>query len=182
MARRKRATATHQPTTNVVESLTGGSSGTPPMPAPTYDSQYWNELASGQSAYDTTLAGINLGRGRIAFDTGFGPDGQVDLSNPYNQALMLQRSYEQAQKGINTSMAAQGQLYSGARRTKQREAAFQFERNRSNLATSAQRGYENLSLDQTGAGNDLTNSQYAAAANQAGRWQDQKRDWFALYG
>lgn len=161
---------------------TGASGTVPQMPAPTYDSQYWNELASGQADYDTGMAGIGLQRGRVAFDTGYGADGRVDLSNPYSQGMLLQRNADQAGLGIKNSMAARGQLYSGAHQGAQDENNFQYERNRSALATGAQRAYEDLALDEQGLGNSLANSRYGAGAGQADRWTQQQRDWFELYG
>lgn len=152
-----------------------------PPPA-TYDSGYYNDIALGQQQHDVGQAGINLQRGRIGFDTGFGADGQVDISNPYNQAMMLQRSYQQDQRGITNSMAAQGQLYSGARQRGLDESSFQYERNRSDLQTGAQRGYEDLSLQDKQLDTDQLGNQYAAANNQSQRWRDQEQDWYALYG
>lgn len=38
----------------------------------------------------------------------------VDPNNPYSKAAQLQRSYDNAKRGTTNSMAAQGQLYSGA--------------------------------------------------------------------
>ena len=150
----------------------------PQMPAPTYDSSFWNEVAGNEAYYQTGMAGIGLSRSRLGFDTGFGANGQVDLSNPYSQAMMLQRSWEQGQRGTQNSMAAAGQLYSGARKNAITEGNFQYERNRSNLQTSAQRGYEDLTLAERGLADDRLSGNYAAHAGQAERWRDQERDWY----
>jgi hypothetical protein len=152
------------------------------MPEPVYDSLYNNELAGAQADWETTMAGIGLSRSRLGYDSGFGANGQADLSNSYSQALMLQRSWEQAGRGINNSMAARGQLYSGARQRGQNEANFQYERSRHDLQTSTARGYQDLSLAEQQAGNDRTRARYDASAGQAGRWQDMQRDWFERYG
>ncbi len=152
------------------------------MPTAGYDSTYNNDIALGQASYDTGMAGIGLQRGRLGFDTGFGADGQLDVSNPYSQAMMLQRHAEQAQAGNTNSMASRGQLYSGARQRGADEASFQYERSRSGLQTSAQRGYQDLTLQEQGLGNELAGSSYAAGANQANRWTQQQQDWHSLYG
>lgn len=154
----------------------------PPMPAATYDSVYNNDLAVGQAAYETTLAGINLGRSRLGYDTGFDPNGQVNLSNPYNQAMLLQRTWEQSNRGITNSMASRGQLYSGARQRGINESNFQYERSRNDLQTRAQRGYEDLTLAERQAGNERDLARYDAEAGQAERWRQQQKDWYELYG
>lgn len=178
-----KGTSTMSPAPAPSSPITGPAApAPPPMPAATYDSIYNNDLASAQAGYDTSLAGINLQRGRVAFDTGFGANGQVDLSNPYNQALMLQRSYEQGQRGTTNSMAAAGQLYSGANQRAHDEGTFQYERSRNTLQTGAQRAYEDMTLAERQAANDLNAGKYNAEAGQADRWTQQQKDWFELYG
>jgi hypothetical protein len=54
-------------------------------------------------------------------DTGF----NVDPNNPFSRAALLQKRYMEAKQGTTNSMAAQGQLYSGALQTAQDENAFQ---------------------------------------------------------
>ena len=154
----------------------------PPMPGATYDSEYQNDLAAAEAAYESSMARIGLGESRLSFDTGFGKDGQVDLSNPYSQGMMLQRYKEQAARGINNSMASRGQLYSGARQRAQDENSFQYERNRSNLQTASQRGFQDFGLAGQDAANARSNAGYGAAADQAERWRNARNDWYALYG
>jgi hypothetical protein len=48
------------------------------------------------------------------YDLGYNPDGTSNAANPYSQAQLLQDSYHRQQLGTTNSMAAQGQLYSGA--------------------------------------------------------------------
>lgn len=43
--------------------------------------------------------------------TGF----QLDVSNPFSKASLLQKSFESAQRGTNAGFAARGHLYSGGR-------------------------------------------------------------------
>jgi hypothetical protein len=152
------------------------------LPSPTFDSSYWNEVASAQTGYGIDQARIGLDRDRLGYDTGFGANGLVDVRNPYNQALMLQRGWEQSQSGINNSMAAQGQLYSGARRRSLSEDTFNYNRNRTNLQTSAQRGYQDLTLEEQSALARRNAALYGAKAGQTQRWEDDEDDYYARYG
>lgn len=54
-------------------------------------------------------------------DSGF----TLDPNNPFSRAALLQKTYEQNQRGTTNSMAAQGQLYSGALQDAQNENTFQ---------------------------------------------------------
>lgn len=179
--RRRRAKVTHNSSPAPTEGLTDKNTGKPAMPGPVYDSTYTNDISLGQYRYDTTNAGLDLAEGRIGFDTGFGPNGQADLSSPYNQAMMLQRAHDQASTGITNSYAASGQLYSGARQSTANEENFQYERSLSNLKTAASRGYEDIGLARRSAGDDRTEAFFNAGANQAGRWAGQQRDWYSTY-
>ena len=163
------------------DTLRDGRSGQPAMPGPVYDSIYTGETALGRANYETDLAGINLSRGRIGYDTGFDANGNPDLSNPYNQAMMLQRAHDQAARGVTNSFAAQGQLYSRARQRNADENDFQYERSRNQLQTGAQRAYQDLSLQEQGAGNALAENQFNAGVGQADRWANQQRDWYSRY-
>lgn len=62
-------------------------------------------IARGESAYQT---------GNLGFDLGYNPDGTVNTANPYSRAALLQLGYENQQRGTTNSLAAAGQLYSGA--------------------------------------------------------------------
>jgi hypothetical protein len=152
------------------------------MPAPTYDSIYNNDIAANRAGYDTVMAGIGLDRSRLTFDTGFNQAGSIDLSNPYNQAMMLQRHWEQGQRATTNAMGAQGLYYSRARQRSLDEGSFQYERNRSNLQTSAQRAHEDLTLEERRARDALTAGEYGAKADQAERWRTSERDWYERYG
>lgn len=76
----------------------------------------------GYEAYKLT-AGRNVTLGNneatwqtqnLGYDSGFNADGTLNTSNPYSQAQLLQDNYKRSQLGTTNSMAAQGQLYSGA--------------------------------------------------------------------
>ncbi len=93
-----------------------------------------------------TVGGITQNQDRAANDFGFkvrfkptvgangerqvddGPDAiTVDPSNPFSRAALLQRSYDNAKRGTTNSMAAAGQLYSGALQNAQNENARGFQ-------------------------------------------------------
>lgn len=167
---------------NALQPPAAGPAAPPPMPGAEHDSEYNNDLAAAQAAWEQATARIGLGESRLAWDTGYGADGKVDLSNPYSQAMMLQRYKLQNARGIQSSMASRGQLYSGARSRAQDENNFQYERGSSDLQTAAQRGYQDFGLARQDAASARTDAGYAADANQAERWRNAQRDWYALYG
>ena len=51
---------------------------------------------------------------QTGYDLGYDQNGQFNAANPYSQAQLLQDNYKRSQLGTTNSMAAQGQLYSGA--------------------------------------------------------------------
>lgn len=88
------------------------------------------------SARDNIFADLTKSAGNAQADYGYTgqdtngdgiPDAgfNVDPSNPFSRAALLQKRYTEAQRGTTNSMAAQGQLYSGALQTAQDENAFQ---------------------------------------------------------
>jgi hypothetical protein len=94
-----------------------GTPGTPtysPTPQPVDPAL---ESARQGAQWNVSLADSNAGfqRGETAWGTGYNADGSLNASNPYSQAMLLQDEYKRGQAGTNNSMAAQGQLYSGAR-------------------------------------------------------------------
>lgn len=86
-----------------------------PAPDPLYTTQKQNN----QSAYQTAMAKIAAQRSSTAKD--FGYDAQtgaaadnVDVTNPFSRAAMLNRSYAQNQAAASNSYANRGLLTSGA--------------------------------------------------------------------
>jgi hypothetical protein len=85
-------------------------------------------------AYDQTLAGLGLkrdttiqaldqqrlgGLSDYGYSATFDPSGNAtsvafDPNNPYSQAALLRKRYQQAQTGNTNSYAARGQLYAGS--------------------------------------------------------------------
>lgn len=72
-------------------------------------------LSNAEAAYQTGQASTSYG---YKLDPATGKY-VVDASNPYSEAMRLQDTYKSNQLGTNNSMAAAGQLYSGARLNQQ---------------------------------------------------------------
>jgi hypothetical protein len=65
--------------------------------------------------------------GQINADYGFTPQGTIDPNNPYSRAALLQRSYQDSQRGTTNSYAAAGQYSSGAYKRMQDRNAENFD-------------------------------------------------------
>jgi hypothetical protein len=97
-------------------------------PDPNFDAT----IASSQAGHDINAADLARQRQQAFLDYGYTQDASGNLAfdptNPYSQAAMLKRSYDQAQTGNTNSYAARGQLYSGALQNAQNESGFQYQR------------------------------------------------------
>lgn len=124
----------------------------------------WDSIAQAQvdragQDYQYTGAGIDSGETSSGIDFGVKftrrgvdvnndgtPDYQeidpssltLDYSNPYSRASLLKKAYDQRSTGEGNSLAARGQLYSGAYQNAQNAAASDF--NQSNSALLSQFG------------------------------------------
>lgn len=100
-----------------------GPTGLPIDPA--YDAT----IAALGSKRDQLLAGYGADRTSNLLDYGYteGADHSLsfDPNNPFSRAALLKRRYDQSRKGANTSMAARGQLYSGALQRQRDDLNFQ---------------------------------------------------------
>jgi hypothetical protein len=87
------------------------------------DAAYDQQLATLGRSRDTTLAGLATQRQGNLLSYGYTQDQSgglaFDPTNPYSQAAILKRNYEQSRRGTGVGLAAQGQLYSGAYQTAQ---------------------------------------------------------------
>lgn len=97
----------------------------PPKPAagPPIDPVYDAQVGAAQRTRNDTVAGLANARSRglanygytASFDQAGTPTNLTfDPSNPFSQAALLKRSYDQQRSGNVNGYAAQGQLYSGA--------------------------------------------------------------------
>lgn len=116
-ARTKAPVASTNPPSHVPLPAPPATGGLPPDPA--YDQQ----LAGLGRTRDDTLDALRTQRHNTLLDYGYtsseDSSGNVtgvafDPSNPYSQAALMLRNYRQRQAGTTNSMAARGQLYSGA--------------------------------------------------------------------
>jgi len=104
------------------------------------DSIYDRQTAGVRRSYADTMA--YLQKQRSSAQQSFGFD---DASNPYSQAKLLERAYQQRSRGTSTSFAASGGLYSGALQRAQGENRFSYDQS----VDSARRQYQEL-LDSLG--------------------------------
>ena len=118
------------------------------------------ESLKGYLAGNLTSLGQNLG---ISYDpnpTGDNPFGfsnariadDVDVSNPFSQAALMKRTWLQNQKGNTNSMAARGQLRSGALQNAQNRTGFEFEQGKDSLIKNFNGGVGGLLGQWTQAG------------------------------
>lgn len=82
------------------------------------DASYDQSIGALTRQRDTSLAGLATQRQGGLLNYGYTQDAggnlAFDPTNPYSQAAILKRNYEQSRAGTGISLAAQGQLYSGA--------------------------------------------------------------------
>lgn len=91
----------------------GTDQAPPPTPQP-FDPQA--ELARITAGRNVALGNAESAyqQGNLTFDYGYNADGSQNTANPYSRAAMLRQAYDASRLGTTNSLAAQGQLYSGA--------------------------------------------------------------------
>jgi hypothetical protein len=82
-----------------------------PPRSPYKDEQYFRTISGEDRNRQSTLNNLIAQEGQAKIGYGFDTD---IATNPYSRAALLQKNYDTAQKGTMNSMAAGGQLYSGA--------------------------------------------------------------------
>jgi hypothetical protein len=87
-------------------------------------------------------------RDRTAWGLGYNADLSLNTSNPYSQAMLLQDNYKRSITGTNNSMAAAGQLYSGARLNAQARNDRLYAQGSSGLRDQAQNAYHGIGYGQ----------------------------------
>jgi hypothetical protein len=138
-----------------------------PAAAPPFDPAYESGTAAAQAQYGNTLAGIQYQEGRARQQYGFD-----DPSNPFNLAAMLQRNYQQGQRGTSTSMAARGQLYSGALQRNLDEGTFGYNRSYDALRRQYDDLMQGYQFQRTQADVDREAAVAGYQADRTGRWQE----------
>jgi hypothetical protein len=123
----------------------GGTPDAAPGPAPQpYDPAY-------EAYVNSANRNVSLGNNEatwqtqnLGYDSGFNADGTLNAANPYSQAQLLVDNYKRDQLGTNNSMAAQGQLYSGARLNAQATNDRQYAQGYAGLQRQASKGYHGI--------------------------------------
>lgn len=108
------------------------------------DPIYQSDVGLAGYGYQNNLAGINYDRTDLAQTTGFNAEGGLDPTNPFSIAANITRRYQQQQAGTTNSMAAAGQLYSGALNRARGEDYYQYQRSYDSARRSASRGFQDL--------------------------------------
>lgn len=116
----------------------------------------WDE-ATRKPILNDTGAAHNL-RTQYGFDL----SGNYDPSNPFSQATLLRQAYQNRLKYNTNSMAAQGQLYSGALQARQGQAHDTFNRGEHDLRTAYNNALQNLFNQAYAAIGDYTNTENQA--------------------
>lgn len=98
-------------------------------------------LSNSEGAYQT---------GNLNFDYGYNSDGTVNTANPYSRAALYQLDYENNQRGTTNSMAARGQLYSGALINQQGINSSNYARNEAGNRLAYQRGLHAIQAGRLG--------------------------------
>jgi hypothetical protein len=123
----------------------------PPVGAPPPD---WQQIAAESAAtrgVQYADAQATYDRGRISRDFGYGANGQIDPSNPYSKAALLQKNFQEHTLGNTTSYAGQGQLYSGALQNAQNATTSGYLADSNSLHNQYSDALNQTSLNQLGA-------------------------------
>lgn len=105
---------------------------------PDNDPQVQAAKAAAAKAKDATLA--SLADRSKGLDVSFGLGENADPNNPWSKLALLQKSFQQAQRGNQTSMAARGQLSSGAYQRAQRRASDAYGQGHNDLQSAYRSG------------------------------------------
>lgn len=111
--------------------------------------------------YKNTLAAIDAQQPIIQRRYGFTDAGDIDPNNPFGQAQLLKRSYDQSQRGNTNSYASRGQLYSGALQRAKDDAQFNYQANDAAMRNQYSQDLAGLSAQRAAAANQLNTSKSA---------------------
>ena len=136
----------------------------PPAPmygaASTHDAQYNAALGLAGLQRDNALASLAGNAERLRANYGYADDlHNIDPNNPFGQAQLLKRNYDQTVKGTTNSYAARGQQTSGAFNRMQGNNLFNFQQRDDALQKSYDQARADLLAQVAGVGNE-----YAGAA------------------
>lgn len=163
------------------QTIGGGTRAATPTPLPTppppVDPVYDAQVANIGRRRDDTLAYLGTQERDVRREFGFD-----DTSDPFSRARLLQRSFEQNQRGATNSYASRGQLYSGALQNAQNEVRFGFERG----LNAERREYDRVLADignrRRGAQTASTDEELDAAGGRVDRAAAQRPDPYDFAG
>jgi hypothetical protein len=148
----------------------------PAAPAPTYgapsteDSQYRATVELAGLNRDQQLAAI-AGQGeRLRLNYGYLDDAKtLDPNNPFGQAQLLKRNYDQTKSGTTNSYAARGQQTSGAYNRMQGANLFNYQQGDDRLQKSFDDAKAQLINQAVGVGTDYGSSVIGAKGDAVAR-------------
>lgn len=124
-----------------------------------FDAALSGSLNAARTNYQNTIAGIAAQEPMVRRRFGFNEQGQIDPSNPFGKAQLMKRSYDQSQRGTTNSMAARGQLYSGAAQRQKEENQFNYQANDAALRGAFGQEMAGLSAARFAAQNQFNQAQ-----------------------
>jgi hypothetical protein len=139
--------------------------GLPPDPA------YQASIGAFAGTRDNTIAGLVQNRGAGLQEYGYTEDPNThaiafDPNNPYSQAALLRKHYQQAKTGNTTSYAASGQLYAGSLQNAQNASTDSYNASDNALTNAVINFLANNTIQQNAAG-DTYNTNAAGALGQS---------------
>jgi hypothetical protein len=142
-------------------------------PDPTYDVQ----IGALGKTRDDTIAGLVQQRGAGLQSYGYTEDPTshaiaFDPNNPYSQAALLRKHYQQAKTGNTTSYAASGQLYAGSLQNAQNASTDQFNAGDDAIKKAVENFLANNTTAQTSAGDTYDYNAGLAMGDRVGRVPD----------
>lgn len=133
-------------------------------PSITSNETYQRSIMAARDRLNQAQAGYDDQERQLGISYGLGNMGGSFASNPYSRAALLQRSYDQNQLRTQNSMAAAGQLYSGAT-----QSARNFNRFNYGQAGDALRKDFGSRMSQVGLQRQGAQNQYGSALEAAQR-------------
>lgn len=152
-----------------------------PLANPTpIDPYYDAAVAAAQRDYAVSQQQSQYQMGQLGSVYGLGVNAQGgvydDPSNPYSRAAAMQEAWSNQQRGNTTSMAARGQLYSGALQLAQDDSSRKYSAGRDALIRSFMNDRYNIQQGQLASGNSLQDRIAAAQADSFERAVNNRPD------
>lgn len=145
-------------------SAAGGGPATTPTPyspAP-WDSAEQLSDAGADAKYNNAL--LNAGYKKTAYETEYGLDPGFNdyTANPYSRAALLEQSYKRADRSSGNSLAAAGQLYSGASQNAESYNREHDAQERNSLEATYRKALQGVGEEEAGALNTREEERAAA--------------------